>query len=236
MRALAAAIATATAILSMLVLAACGGSGGDHTATVTVAAAPAGQSTTAAPVQDSIEAPFERVIRDVSPSVVLIQTGQGLGSGVVYDGDGNIVTNAHVVGSAKSFDVTLSGGDRHQAELVGTDPLDDLAVIRLKSGNPRPAMFADSSKLSVGQITLALGNPLGLRSSVTDGIISSLGRTVSEGNGVVITAAIQTSASINPGNSGGALANLRSEVIGIPTLAATDPQMGGQAPGIGFAV
>src|SRR3954452_17547572 len=127
MRAVAAAIATA--MLSMLVLAACGGSGGDHTATVTVPAAPAGQSTTAGPAQDSIEAAFERVIRDVSPSVVLIQTGQGLGSGVVYDGDGNIVTNAHVVGSAKSFDVTLSGGYRHQAELVGTYPLDDPAVI-----------------------------------------------------------------------------------------------------------
>jgi putative serine protease PepD len=110
-------------------------------------------------------------------------------------------------------------------------------VIRLEGERPAPAVFGDSSKLKVGEFALAVGNPLGLRSSVTQGIVSSLGRTVSEGSGGgVISAAIQTSAPINPGNSGGALVNLDGEVIGIPTLAARDPQIGSQAPGIGFAI
>jgi S1-C subfamily serine protease len=89
----------------------------------------------------------------------------------------------------------------------------------------------------VGDFALAIGNPLGLRSSVTEGIVSSLGRTVSEGNGIALSSAIQTSAAINPGNSGGALVDLQGRVIGIPTLAALDPELGGaQAPGIGFAI
>jgi S1-C subfamily serine protease len=177
-----------------------------------------------------------KVVKTVSPTVVQIQTTAGLGSGVVYDGNGNIVTNAHVVGAARVFRVTLAGGS-HSATLVGTFPPDDLAVIRLKGAKPAPATFADSSKIEVGDIALAIGNPLGLRSSVTQGIVSSLGRTVSEGNGVVLPSVIQTSADINPGNSGGALVDISGRVIGIPTLAALDPQLGGgQAPGIGFAI
>jgi S1-C subfamily serine protease len=168
---------------------------------------------------------------------VLIETGEGLGSGVVYDGRGNIVTNAHVVGRSKAFTETLAKGDRHKAKLVGSYPPADLAVIRLSSGGAPVATFADSSKARVGELVLAIGNPLGLRSSVTNGIISSLGRTVSEGQGAAIPSAIQTSAPINPGNSGGALVDLAGQVVGIPTLAATDPQLGGgQAPGIGFAI
>ena len=105
-----------------------------------------------------------------------------------------------------------------------------------------PARFADSSKLQVGDIVLAMGNPLGLASSVTDGIISAVGRTVSESQeagspGATLPDVIQTSAAINPGNSGGALVDLQDEVVGIPTLAATDQQLGGgAAPGIGFAI
>ena len=105
-----------------------------------------------------------------------------------------------------------------------------------------PARFADSSKLQVGDIVLAMGNPLGLASSVTDGIISAVGRTVSESQeagspGATLPDVIQTSAAINPGNSGGALADLADQVVGIPTLAATDQQLGGgAAPGIGFAI
>jgi putative serine protease PepD len=121
--------------------------------------------------------------------------------------------------------------------VVGTFPPDDLAVLHINASGLTPAAFADSSKLSVGDLTLALGNPLGLQSSVTEGIVSALGRTVDEGNGVALPNAIQTSAAINPGNSGGALVNLSGQVIGIPTLTATDPQLGGgQAPGIGFAI
>jgi S1-C subfamily serine protease len=113
-----------------------------------------------------------------------------------------------------------------------------VAGIRLVSAAPKPAGFGDSSKLAVGQLAFAIGNPLGLRSSVTQGIVSSLGRTVSEGsNGAVISSAIQTSAPINPGNSGGALVDADGQVIGIPTLAALVPELGGAAaPGIGFAI
>jgi S1-C subfamily serine protease/signal transduction histidine kinase len=185
-----------------------------------------------------LQSTFEQVIRRVSPSVVQIETGDALGSGIVFDDRGDIVTNNHVVGTFRTFSVTLSGGGTHDATLVGTFPPDDLAVIRLTDGtSPPAAAFADSSRLQVGQLALAIGNPLGLRSSVTEGIVSSLGRTVSEGNGVVIDSAIQTSAAINPGNSGGALVDLSGAVIGIPTLAAVDPQLGGsEAPGIGFAI
>jgi putative serine protease PepD len=177
-----------------------------------------------------------RVVDSVSPAVVQIQTSAGLGSGVVYDGKGNIITNAHVVGTFKTFKITLANGT-FDGTLVGTFPANDLAVVHVKGTTPHPATFADSAKLQVGDFALAIGNPLGLRSSVTDGIVSSLGRTVSEGNGVAISSAIQTSAAINPGNSGGALVDLQGQVIGIPTLAALDPELGGaQAPGIGFAI
>jgi putative serine protease PepD len=155
----------------------------------------------------------------------------------VFDGKGDIVTNAHVVGSSHRFVVTLAGGRQHPAAVVGAFPAGDLAVIRLKGATPKPVTLADSSTIRVGDFVLAIGNPLGLRSSVTEGIVSSLGRTVSEGNGISLPSAIQTSAEINPGNSGGALVNLAGEVIGIPTLAALDPQLGGsQAAGIGFAI
>jgi putative serine protease PepD len=177
-----------------------------------------------------------RVVDAISPAVVQIQTADGLGSGIVYNGKGDIVTNAHVVGNFKTFKITLANGT-FDGTLVGSFPADDLAVVHVKGATPRPATFADSSKLEVGEFALAIGNPLGLRSSVTEGIVSSLGRTVSEGNGAVISSAIQTSAAINPGNSGGALVDLHGQVIGIPTLAALDPQLGGaQAPGIGFAI
>jgi len=175
-------------------------------------------------------------VRAVSPSVVQVATASGLGSGVVYDDKGNIVTNAHVVGTSKTFSITLTSGS-HKGTLVGSFPPDDLAVVHVEGATPPPASFADSSKIEVGDVALAIGNPLGLRSSVTEGIVSSLGRTVSEGNGVVLPSVIQTSAAINPGNSGGALVNLAGQVIGIPTLAALDPELGGtQAPGIGFAI
>jgi putative serine protease PepD len=142
-----------------------------------------------------------------------------------------------VVGNATRFVVTLASGDSHPATVVGTDRGQDLALIRLTGGRPRPATFADSSHLEVGDIALALGNPLGLRSSVTEGIVSAVGRSVSEGNGVTLSSVIQTSAAVNPGNSGGALVDLSGRVIGIPTLSALDPQMGGsEAPGIGFAI
>jgi putative serine protease PepD len=179
---------------------------------------------------------FVSVYRQVSPSVVQIQTSEGLGSGIVFDTKGDIVTNAHVVGSATTFVVTTSTGKQFKGSLVGKFEADDLAVIKVSGANLRPASFADSSKLRVGDLAMAIGNPLGLRSSVTQGIVSALGRQEHEGNGFVLQNAVQTSAAINPGNSGGALVNIGAKVIGIPTLAAADPQLGGAAAGIGFAI
>ncbi|MFE6495357.1 S1C family serine protease [Streptomyces sp. NPDC057748] len=202
---------------------------------------PASATRTASDLQSD----YQAVIKDVLPSVVQIQTSEGLGSGIVYDTKGHIVTNAHVVGNDRTFKVTVATGEKEQkATLVATYPDQDLAVIKLESvpDGLKPAKFGDSEKVEVGQIVLAMGSPLGLSSSVTQGIVSALGRTVSEsrtggGTGATIANMVQTSAAINPGNSGGALVNLNSEVIGIPTLAATDPELGGSAaPGIGFAI
>jgi putative serine protease PepD len=218
--------ALTAATIAVVVLAAC--AGGQN-----ISAIPAIELTK--PVAD-FQDQLVRVVDAISPAVVQIQTAGGLGSGVVYDGKGDIITNAHVVGNFKTFKVTLANGT-YDGTLVGSFPANDLAVVHVKGTTPRPATFADSSKLQVGDFALAIGNPLGLRSSVTEGIVSSLGRTVSEGNGVALSSAIQTSAAINPGNSGGALVDLQARVIGIPTLAALDPELGGaQAPGIGFAI
>jgi putative serine protease PepD len=197
-------------------------------------------TTPAAPANNAsvaLQNAFVRVVRTTAPSVVQIETSSGLGSGVVYDGKGDIVTNAHVVGTAKRFTVTLLNGDRRAASLVGIFVPNDLAVVHVEGAAPSPARFGDSARLAVGDIVFAIGNPLGLRSSVTQGIVSSLGRTVGEGNGVALASVIQTSAPINPGNSGGALVDLKSDVIGIPTLAAIDPEFGATpAAGIGFAI
>ncbi len=177
------------------------------------------------------------VVDHVAPQVVQIQSDQGLGSGIVFDNHGDIVTNAHVAGSAERFLVTMPGGARTEGSLVGSDPGNDLAVIRVSGDTPAPAAFADSSRVNTGDMVLAIGNPLGLQSSVTQGIVSSVSRRVGEGNGVTLSDAIQTSAEINPGNSGGALVDLSGRVIGIPTLAALDAEFGNaQAPGIGFAI
>jgi putative serine protease PepD len=185
----------------------------------------------------ALQQQFERVVQTVSPQVVEIQGQRGLGSGVVFDNRGNVVTNAHVVDGERQFSVTLARGDRHRATLVRSDPGHDLAVVHLSGASPAPATFARSPGLRVGELVLAIGNPLGLRSSVTQGIVSSLNRSVPEGDGVTLSSVIQTSAAINPGNSGGALVDLAGRVIGIPTLAAVDPQLGGgQAAGIGFAI
>jgi putative serine protease PepD len=195
-------------------------------------AAPLAQPASAVALQNA----YERVVKAISPSVVQIETPEGLGSGIVYDRQGDIVTNAHVVGSASRFTVTFADGHGSIGSLVGKFVPDDLAVIKVSKLGVPPAVFADSSRLKVGQIAMAIGNPLGFRSSVTEGIVSALLRTVPEGNGATLQNTIQTSAAINPGNSGGALVDLDARVIGIPTLAANDPQLGGQASGIGFAI
>ncbi|WP_411111310.1 S1C family serine protease [Streptomyces sp. c-19] len=209
--------------------------------------APPERSTQAAAplAANDLQDDYQAVIKNVLPSVVQIDAENSLGSGVVYDAKGHIVTNAHVVGQEKTFKVTAAtGGQPVDARLVSTYPEQDLAVIRLESPPQglKPAKFGDSAAVDMGQIVLAMGSPLGLSGSVTQGIVSATGRTVSEGRdgggtGATIGNMVQTSAAINPGNSGGALVNLDSEVIGIPTLAASDPEMGGgAAAGIGFAI
>ncbi|MDN3353295.1 trypsin-like peptidase domain-containing protein [Actinomadura sp. DC4] len=190
----------------------------------------------------ALEQQFEQVVKTVLPSVVQINTDSGLGSGVVYDTKGDIVTNDHVVAGAHRLQVTTpSSKSPLPARLVGEFAANDLAVVRVKDARLTPATFGDSSRLAVGQLVMAMGNPLGLSGSVTNGIVSALGRTVSsqrEGSfpGATIAGAVQTSAPINPGNSGGALVTLSNQVVGIPTLTVSDPQIGGAAAGIGFAI
>jgi putative serine protease PepD len=184
----------------------------------------------------SLQQRFVSIVHAVSPEVVQIRTAVALGSGVVFDAQGDVVTNAHVVDNATHFVVTLASGETRPATLVGRDVAMDLAVIRITGARPHPATFANSAQVEVGDLALAIGNPLGLRSSVTEGIVSAVGRSVPETGSVTLSSVIQTSAAINPGNSGGALVDLSGQVIGIPTLAAVDPEMGAQAPGIGFAI
>jgi putative serine protease PepD len=219
-------------------------------------ARPAGRATvtaTAGPAA-AVQQAFVRVIGQVLPSVVEIRSGSGLGSGVVLDAQGDIVTNAHVVAGASSLQVLAAPGagsgpaaqspaDRAlPAVLVGSCPADDLAVVRVSAaaGLP-PATFAAPASLVVGDIVLAIGSPLGLGGTVTEGIVSAVGRSVAEpasagAPAAVLADVIQTSAAINPGNSGGALVGINGAVVGIPTLAAVNRDAGGAAPGIGFAI
>jgi S1-C subfamily serine protease len=186
---------------------------------------------------ENLETVREAVVAKVRPAVVQVnvtsQQGSGLGSGVIIDARGYIITNHHVIDGAKTIQVMLYDGSILPAQLVGASPLDDLAVLKVTPGKTKltVATLGDSSQLRVGQEVLAIGNPLGITQTVTSGIISALGRTVS-----TIPDAIQTDAPINPGNSGGALVDLQGEVIGIPTLAAIDPQFKAPANGVGFAV
>jgi S1-C subfamily serine protease len=188
-------------------------------------------------------ASYADVVRQVLPSVVLISTTEGLGSGIVLDDSGDIVTNAHVTGNASTFKVQVPGDPTpRSASLVGAYPPDDLAVIRVSDASGlQPARFGDSAKAQAGDVVLAVGNPLGLSGSVTSGIISATGRVVTEPASAgrpaaTLPDAIQTSAPINPGNSGGALVTTTGEVIGIPTLTAAGSQGGSAVQGIGFAI
>jgi S1-C subfamily serine protease len=192
---------------------------------------------------NNLQAVREAVIAKVKPSVVQVnvtlQGNSGIGSGVIVDSRGYIVTNNHVVNGAQSIEVVLYDGTRLSAQLVGTDPADDLAVLKITppSKGLTVATLGDSSKLQVGQEVLAIGNPLGITQTVTNGIISALGRSVSEGRGgATIANAIQTDAPINPGNSGGALVDLQGNLVGIPTLSAIDPEFNTPANGVGIAI
>ncbi len=184
------------------------------------------------------------LVKGVSPSVASIAvesvarglffdfTGEGAGTGIVVRPDGYIVTNSHVVDAADSIVVSLSNGDSYPAEVVGTDTLTDLAVIKIDADGLTPAAFGNSDALQVGDWVLALGNALALKGgpSVTLGIVSARGRTVETDGPEDLYDMIQTDAAINDGNSGGPLVSLNGEVIGVNTAIMR------QAQGIGFTV
>jgi S1-C subfamily serine protease len=146
-------------------------------------------------------------------------TGESLGSGVVFTGDGFLLTNAHVVGQANGGTAAFSDGTSVPFRVVGADPLSDLAVLRANGETPEPAELGEADRLVVGQLVVAVGNPLGLAGSVTAGVVSALGRSL-PARGRVIEDVIQTDAALNPGNSGGALADANARVIGINTAVA----------------
>jgi putative serine protease PepD len=173
-----ASLAAAVLAAAALLLSACG-SASRSTASPMTTVATANASVRA----QTLQSKFVATVKKVSSSVVEVETPAGLGSGVVFDTRGDIVTNDHVVGSYKKFQVTDSTGKRRSATLVGTFVPDDLAVIHVAGANLEPLALGNSSRLQVGEITLAVGNPLGLQSSVTNGIVTALGRTVTEQNG-----------------------------------------------------
>jgi S1-C subfamily serine protease len=161
---------------------------------------------------------------------------EGSGSGFVYDGEGHIVTNFHVVEGADQLLVTLANGTEYEAELVGQDPTNDLAVIRISAGSdlPPPLPLGDSDALRVGQFVVAIGNPFGLEQTLTVGVVSALGRIIqSPEEDRFIGEAIQTDAAINPGNSGGPLLDLQGRVIGVNSQIISPSRANA---GIGFAV
>jgi S1-C subfamily serine protease len=174
------------------------------------------------------------IVRTVEPSIVAIVVGGGEGSGVVWDDEGAIVTNNHVVEDNQQVEVVLASGATLQGEVEATDPLSDLAVIRVDRDGLPAATFAEQLPV-VGELAVAMGNPLGFEQSVTAGIVSGLNRSIPSGGATpALVELIQTDAAISPGNSGGALVNGDAEVIGI-NVAYLPPQETG-AVSLGFAI
>jgi serine protease Do len=172
---------------------------------------------------DSYSRTVSAVAAELTGKVAAVRTGRGSGSAVVT-GDGILVTNAHVVGQARRGRADFVDGAQVEVAVVGTDPLSDLAVLRAVGGAlPSPVTLGDADGLVVGQLVVAVGNPLGLAGSVTAGVVSALGRALSTRSGAagrVVEDVIQTDAALNPGNSGGALADSRARVVGINTAVA----------------
>jgi S1-C subfamily serine protease len=182
------------------------------------------------------------VVKKVGPAVVAIgikksETPQrfggesdGSGSGMIITPDGFVLTNDHVVENTKSVDVSFTDGHTYRAEIVGTDPATDLAVVRVSGGRFPAVELGDSDSLSVGQLAIAIGNPLGFQSTVSAGVISALGRALRSRSGRLIENVIQTDVALNPGNSGGPLVDSRGRVVGINTA------MIYMAQGISFSI
>jgi S1-C subfamily serine protease len=163
------------------------------------------------------------VAAEVTPHVASVQLAHGGGSAVVFAENGYLITNAHVVGRDRHGTATFSDGDERPFDVIGTDPLSDLAVLRTRGEAPSPVRLGDADKLVVGQLVVAVGSPLGLAGSVTAGVVSALGRSLpvrTARAGRVIENVIQTDAALNPGNSGGALADSAGRVVGVNTAVA----------------
>jgi serine protease Do len=174
---------------------------------------------------DSYSRTVSAVAAEVTPRVAAVRIGRGTGSAVVVSADGVLVTNAHVVADASRGRVDFLDGVQAPVRVVGADPLSDLAVLRAErpADLPAPVRLGDADRLVVGQLVVAVGNPLGLAGSVTAGVVSALGRSLPTRSGQagrVIEDVIQTDAALNPGNSGGALADSTGRVVGINTAVA----------------
>jgi S1-C subfamily serine protease len=201
----------------------------------------------AAEAANALEAQVEAVYDEAGRSVVHVTSRvitydffmqpvpqEGTGSGFVYDSEGHIVTNYHVVADAESVSVALAGGGVYTATIVGTDSSNDLAVLRIDAENlPEPVPLGDSERLRVGQFVVAIGNPFGLDRTLTVGVVSALSRVIQSPDSRFIGEAIQTDAAINPGNSGGPLLDLEGRVIGVNAQIVSPSQA---SAGIGFAI
>jgi S1-C subfamily serine protease len=186
---------------------------------------------TAAPLPAG-EEPAAAVARTLGPSVVQLEVGDGLGSGVIYDKNGYILTAAHVTDGSQSVTVRLFDGSALRGRVVGSDQGNDIAVVKVDRSDLRPANLALKSDLQVGQMAVAIGSPFGLEQTVTQGVVSAKDRSLRTPNGGVLEV-IQTDAPINPGNSGGALADRQGRVIGINDSITSES---GGNEGVGFAI
>jgi 2-alkenal reductase len=188
-----------------------------------------------------LEAALVGVYQETNPSVVFILTAVGSGSGFVYDDEGHIVTNNHVVEGSRSFEIVFSNSERRAATLVGTDPDSDLAVLQVEDlpAGVEPLPLAQPGSLQVGQFVVAIGNPFGEQGSMSWGIVSGLGRSLPSQRAAFgvstysLPQVIQTDAPINPGNSGGPLLNLAGEVVGVNAAIASTS---GSNSGVGFSI
>lgn len=187
------------------------------------------------------------VAEKIKPSVVNIKvkvmqedffgntrTGEGVGSGVIYSSNGYIITNNHVVGNASDLVVTLNDGREYPAKIIASDANTDIAVIKIEAKDLIPAEFVSVDDVKVGELAIAVGSPFGLQQTVTQGVVSAIGRGLSfSAEALPLVDLIQTDASINPGNSGGALVNSAGQVMGINTIIYSTS---GSSAGIGFAI
>ncbi len=229
--------ATALAAVALMGAGAIGGAAlvGDDDGTQTLPAA-----LPAAPTAKPGESTARAVYAAASPAVVSVRAGGsgGQGTGFLIDAQGTIVTNAHVVGDSRRAQVSFGKDRMIDAEILGTDPSTDIAVLKVDASRVRgvrPLALADSDKVVVGDPAVAIGNPFGLDRTATEGIISALERQITAPNGFGIDDAIQTDAPINPGNSGGPLLNAAGQVIGINSQILTGGSGNGNV-GVGFAV